>query len=89
MCEHQAMTDAITKAPMLYTFAALLLLAGCAQSPDELNQKARRGFLRHQYFVECMKLLPAGPVTTRYNDWDEVVSACDTAAYYQSIQAVP
>lgn len=83
------MTGHPTKAPSLYMCAALLLLAGCAQSPDELNRNAQRGLLRHEYFVECMKLLPAGPQTTHYNDWNEVVSACDSAAYYQSIQAVP
>lgn len=28
--------------------------------------------------------LPVGPVSTKYNDWDEVVGACNEVAYFQS-----
>jgi hypothetical protein len=68
----------------LAMLCAALALVGCADP----NQSAR-GELRRQYFVECMKLLPAGPSTTQYNDWAEVVEACDTRAMYQSRQVVP
>jgi hypothetical protein len=40
--------------------------------------------LRREIFNECLKNLPGGPVATKYNDWDEVVSECRTAAYYMS-----
>jgi hypothetical protein len=63
---------------------AALALVGCADP----NQSAR-GELRRQYFVECMKLLPAGPTGTKYNDWAEVVSECDLAASRQSWNVVP
>jgi hypothetical protein len=63
------------------------LLVGCedvgSYSQYETNQPLRR-----QIFLECMNALPAGPITTRYNDWDEVVSSCESAAYYQSQQCI-
>jgi len=40
--------------------------------------------LRAERFDACMKALPAGPVSTQYNDWSEVVDSCETAAYRQS-----
>lgn len=33
-------------------------------------------------FQKCLQQLPAGPVTTMYNDWDEVVQQCK----YSSIE---
>jgi hypothetical protein len=42
--------------------------------------------MRPKLFEQCMKLLPAGPVATQYNDWDEVVSECGRQAYYQSVR---
>lgn len=61
---------------------AVMVLCGCEQlqspQPDQL--------LRHQYFMECLKALPAGPQSTKYNDWDDVVDSCASAAYYQSLQ---
>lgn len=57
--------------------AILILLFGCKEwQVDQLK--------RHQYFKECMAALPAGPISTKYNDWDEVVEACDNIAYHQS-----
>lgn len=61
----------------------LLLLAGCdgvKQPTYVLDQK-----LRHEYFLQCLKAVPAGPVQTHYNDWDEVVDSCDSAAYHQAL----
>jgi hypothetical protein len=70
-----------------------LLLAGCAKPAAEVvrdeKKDAERGLLRHEYFVQCMKLLPAGPQQTQYNDWDEVVEACNQAAWYQANQVIP
>lgn len=48
----------------------------CRWEPDQKE--------RQRIFKECMSLLPAGPVKTHYNDWSEVVSECESAAYYQS-----
>lgn len=39
---------------------------------------------RQKRFDACMAILPAGPVSTMYNDWDEVVESCDMAALRQS-----
>ena len=66
-------------------FFVLMLIAGCASPyPQyEANQKLRR-----EIFQECMKSLPAGPKSTVYNDWDEVVNSCESAAYFQSMTCV-
>lgn len=44
-------------------------------------------------FDNCMKLLPAGPQSTHYNDWDEVVQECRFTAYrmaeYRPADLVP
>ena len=59
---------------------AAVLLAGCSEEvtngPDQC--------LRAELFKACMAVLPAGPLATKYNDWDEVVSQCGSTAYYQS-----
>ena len=60
---------------------ALLLLAGCDGASIEPKQD---GALRIALTERCMKNLPAGPVSTQYNDWDEVVSQCDDNAYYET-----
>jgi hypothetical protein len=62
----------------------VLILTGCGQEKWERNQE-----LRTEIFMACLKALPAGPVATMYNDWDEVVSECESAAYYQSLRKVP
>lgn len=68
--------------------AALLLasamLAGCLEKvePSSFSDQC----MRAELFQQCLKALPAGPVSTHYNDWDEVVAACENAAYYQSIR---
>jgi len=60
-------------------------LAGCHKSshssPDE---EAKRGLLRAKMAAECMATLPEGPRSTTYNDWNEVVAACDEGAYFKS-----
>ena len=43
--------------------------------------------MQRELFNECMKLLPAGPQATKYNDWDEVVSECRIGARYMSKRA--
>lgn len=67
----------------------LMLLAACDAPPLkpapewEVNQSKRL-----EYFQICMKSLPAGPLSTQYNDWDEVVSECGSQAYYLALECV-
>lgn len=57
-------------------------LAGCSNGPTQVVDQE----LRHKYFMECLGKVPRGPVQTKYNDWDDVVQACESAAYYQAIR---
>jgi hypothetical protein len=57
---------------------------GCGLNPVYVDNIKRR-----ELFLECMKALPAGPQQTQYNDWDEVVKACDNAAYFQAQTVKP
>lgn len=43
--------------------------------------------LHRELFNECMKALPAGPVATKYNDWDEVVAECRQGSRYLAKRA--
>jgi hypothetical protein len=61
---------------------ALLFLVGC----DDVYPSDADQCLRIQLFKDCMAALPAGPKSAHYNDWSEVVEACESAAYYQSIR---
>lgn len=65
----------------LSIFAALLLLAGCEPPPSTgyYDQDVRR-----EAFFECLTVVPAGPQSTRYNDWSEVVEQCGEQARYLS-----
>lgn len=61
--------------------ASVLFIVGCDEFRDPLpDQKLRR-----EIFIACLEKAPAGPVATQYNDWSEVISECNTAAYYQSL----
>jgi len=40
--------------------------------------------IRAERFDACMKALPAGPVSTHYNNWSEVVDSCEKASAQQS-----
>lgn len=73
-----------------YTMKTLLLLiclilcGACEIVPTyETDQE-----LRHKIFMECLDKIPEGPEQTKYNDWDEVVKAYDSVAYYQSQKKV-
>jgi hypothetical protein len=65
----------------LSVLVALALGTGCEEQRTEADQ-----CLRRQLFAECMKMLPAGPAQTHYNDWSDVVEECGSQAYYQSIR---
>lgn len=68
-----------------FSIAVLTVLAGCAQADKpEAPKWATDQCQRREIFQQCLKLLPAGPVQSKYNDWDEVVEACSDVAYWQS-----
>ena len=54
----------------------LLYLVGCERCEWTVDQKART-----EMFFKCMKAIPQGPTHVKYNDWDEVVSECNSVAY--------
>jgi hypothetical protein len=63
----------------------ILLLAACSKDDKPfIDERVANQCLRRELFNECMKILPAGPVATKYNDWDEVVAECGSQAYYMS-----
>lgn len=43
---------------------------------------------RAELFQMCLKAVPAGPQSTHYNDWSEVVANCDGFAYRTSLKCV-
>ena len=57
---------------------ALVTLAGC------VDQEVANVCDRRELFLRCMASLPSGPVTTQYNDWDEVVNSCEDVALKQA-----
>jgi len=64
--------------------AVLVALGGCA--PPAPQDRVVDQCLRHQYFEECLKTVPPGPSATHYNDWDDVVEACGSQAYYMALR---
>ena len=62
-----------------------LCLAGCSPEETKYPQWAVDQVMRQGLFKECLRLLPAGPQATKYNDWDEVVGACNDASRQQSM----
>lgn len=68
---------------MLVSLLVVVLLAGCSAGP---NSQVVDQCIRQQLFQQCMSELPAGPVVTHYNDWDDVVNACNTTAYNMSLR---
>lgn len=71
---------------MLAASLVLALLAGC-ESTEYQPPNIPDNCVRATLFQQCLAALPAGPTSTRYNDWDEVVDSCESAAYYQSLRA--
>lgn len=59
----------------------LVLLASCENTTPRYGTDQ---VMRQRLFKECMAALPKGPEKTTYNDWDEVVEACDSVAYWQA-----
>jgi len=66
-----------------------LILASCSNGDVETGDSFNviDQCLRQQIFQSCLKSVPSGPTHTNMsNDWDEVISACENAAYFQSLQ---
>lgn len=67
------------------------MLTGCEWEGAEIGAPASPWKVTYdkkiqaEAFKTCMEILPAGPVKTVYNDWDEVVDSCRSAAREQSI----
>jgi len=74
---------------------SLLFLTGCNKHTDangvttisttEIDKSEKTSMdqcLRATLFQQCLKALPAGPLATKYNDWDEVVKECQIASQY-------
>jgi|GEM_PF-6508001 len=59
------------------------VLAGC-ENPAPPTGGYYDQDIRRDVFFECLKSLPNGPNSTKYNDWSEVVEECGTQAYYIS-----
>lgn len=75
MSNHKTKTAQLIGASLL----TAVLAGGCTGTgPDQC--------MRRELFQQCMKALPAGPQSTKYNDWDEVVGKCESVAYYQSLK---
>jgi hypothetical protein len=70
---------------MSFALTLLIALAGCTEEsfPASGTQSEPDQCIRAEQFQQCLKALPAGPVSTHYNDWDDVVSACRETAYYK------
>lgn len=72
-----------------YLLGLLIIgLTACDNTPDVVKSRGTDQCMRAELFKSCMASLPAGPVATDYNDWQEVVDECGTQAYYQSIRFV-
>ena len=72
------------KKAMASILTLALLLIGCKVDDSDYGMPDQA--LRRQIFKECLAAIPKGPERTVYNDWAEVVSECESAAYYQSIK---
>lgn len=75
----------MTTPAKVFALVIMLALAGCDDGPIASSPVVDQ-CMRAELFQSCMKSLPAGPVATQYNDWDEVVDSCSSAAYYQALR---
>lgn len=65
--------------------AIALLVSGCDPGQDEdpwMPDQCKR----EEVFNACLAHVPAGPQTTKYNPWDEVIKACTEASRSISIR---
>lgn len=75
------------KHPIICSLVCMLALTACADPIDPTKSTyATDQCLRAELFAKCMAAIPAGPISPKYNDWDEVVGECGSAARYQSVR---
>ena len=73
-----------TGALLLLVGSMGLLAAGCG--PQEKWGQDQK--LQAELFFKCLKHIPKGPLASKYNDWDEVVSECGSQARLMSWKCV-
>ncbi len=71
---------------MTRTIASVALALALAACDGSIGVSTPDQCMRAALFASCMRALPAGPVSSQYNDWDEVVATCEIAAYRQSLR---
>lgn len=59
------------------------LLGGCTAEFGVVDEK-----LRQELFFKCMQVAPAGPQSTKYNDWAELVEECGRQARYMTTKCI-
>lgn len=64
---------------------SVLALTACGEKPMESRNVVDQ-CMRNKLFEQCLKIIPAGPLATKYNDWDEVIETCGVEAYRQSLR---
>lgn len=64
---------------LILSSVLLLLLTACEFGKPAMKQWGYDQCERAKLFNQCMTSLPAGPAATKYNDWSEVVDACQDA----------
>lgn len=66
---------------------SIISITGCSTKEEEKVNKlevSKRQEMRTEIFMKCLEKVPKGPEKTHYNDWSEIVEACESAAFYQS-----
>lgn len=71
---------------MTRTIASVALTLALTACDGSIGVSTPDQCMRAALFASCMRALPAGPVSSQYNDWDEVVATCESAAYRQSLR---
>lgn len=66
----------------LSSLVLAVTLSACGPSPVQQSQMqyAVSNSARVESFERCLAAVPAGPTTTTFNDWSEVVKRCATFA---------
>lgn len=64
-----------------YAVLTVIALAGCTPPTPPTPDRG----LQRQIFVQCLEKAPAGPISTKYNDWSEVIDSCSNVSYYMAM----
>lgn len=71
----------------LLSLALCALISACNQREIDPNAGCKYDQdVRREIFMECLHVVPQGPVATKYNDWSEVVDECGEQAKYMSLR---